>query len=360
MATCLFFAVFSKPLAAQEQSVSSDWRLGLGLFFPVPEQKLESLDADTFDLDNLATVAGEAGEGRFSATLPGLLAAHIEPLSPPVPEISGDLHNAALEAVFVVKNKDEHFFDPRSDREAIDGLRGFVAGLYVQKSSSLELLVLYYEKTSPLPRLFTRFSLSLGELDKFYEILLPRIFSWISGRDLSVYDVKSGVFGTLGIQRSAGTDAWHAHRDSRIFIEGSGSHVFSLSATGYEDRNVEIDNPGPFLFRVVEAPLAEVSGTSPAQAFVESRKALDWKEAEAFAKARGRFSASLGRFLASLPPSLVSVGNFLSFQEAYLRYAKPASAYYGSVAFAGISAALSLGFAVDTIIALVDLLRISR
>lgn len=336
------------------------WRLGLGLFFPLSNQAMESLKPEDLDLETLASVADEAGEGSYSATLPGLLAARLEPLPPLELNKSGKEESAELMTEFSVKNKDERFFDPRNDLEAIKGLEGFVTGFYAPKPEGLELLVLYYEKDRVLPRGSSRFALSISELEKFHETILPRLFSWITDKDLSVYDIHTGVFGTLGMERRSGTDSWYSLRASRIFLTGAGSHVFSLNATGYQDRDIEIDNLAPFLFKTIQAPLTRITGASPAQEFIESSKALEWKEEDSFGKARRRFSASLGRFLVSLPLSLLSAGNFLSVQEAYLRYAKPASAYYGGAAFAGISLALSLGFTVNTIVALVDLLRISR
>jgi len=375
LASISLFLCTSPHLAAQEQPApggATDSRddgivpaayrrtLGLGLFFPLPGQELEKLIPENTSLDTLAALALEAGEGSMSATLPGLLASRLEPLAPYPGENQGSGESFWKRAEVAAKNKDEGFFDPRSDREAILALGGFAAGLYAQTPKGLEILLLYYEKGSPLPKFFHRHALGIAELEKLHEFFLPRLLSWVFGRSLSVYDIQTGVSGTLGVERRAGGSSSFFHQGSRIFLTETGPQVFSLSADGYEGRDIEIDNPGPFAYRLIQAPLKRLVESNPALEFNESTKVLEWENEEAFRKARGRFGAALGRFLLSLPLSVVSVGTFISAQEAYLRYAKPASAYYGAGAFAGLSVGLSLGFTIDTIVALVDLLRLSR
>jgi hypothetical protein len=379
----LSFCVLSSPLIAQEQdAVKSDsqelsqdssqdssqenkagsdvWQLGIGLFFPLASEVLARLEPEELTIEALSALAGEAGEDKFSATLPGLLATIMEPLPQYNATMPGGGESTGIECEFRFKNQDERFFDPRDDRDAIIALDGFVTGFYSELAEGLDILLLYYELQKPLPLGYRIQALSIGDLDTFHEFILPRLFSWVSGRALSVYDIATGVFGRIAIKSKSGSDYWYSIKGSRIFVADATYQVFTLSAPGYQDMELEIDNPGPFLFRTIQAPLTRLPGPSPAQDFSQASDALEWKEEATFNKARARFSASLGRFLVSLPVSLLSVGNFLSIQEAYIRYAKPASAYYGSATFTGVSVAFSLGFTVDTIIALVDLLRISR
>jgi hypothetical protein len=371
----LFIYAFPCLLAAQEQSLSQaqdfpknnpalprpeTLKLGLGLFFPLSLPELENLVPGEISLDALGALALERGEGALSVTFPGILARRLEPLgfyhgqqrSP------GEDSEASLE--FAAKAKDDRFYDPRIDLDAIRGLGGYAAGLYSQTAKGLEILLLYYEKGSSEPAAYYRKDSSIGELERLNEFFLARIISWISGRNLSVFDLETKAFGKVSIEGPPGEDSSYFVQDSRVFLFTTGPHVFTIAAEGYEDNELEIENPAPFTYRLLKAPLRRLAGPVPAQDFRESSKVLEWKEEEAFKKAKTRFSAALGRFLISLPVSVLSVGNFASVQEAYLRYAKPESAYYGSGAFAGFSIALSLGFTVDTVVALVDLLRLSR
>jgi hypothetical protein len=351
-------------LNAEAGDKEGPWDLGLGIFFPLSGESLEGLEPEGLSLESLAAIAREAGEGSLSATIPGLLASHLEPLPPrfsAVPmKTPGTEESAETELKFLPKNQDERFFDPRSDRVSIDGLDGLVAGFYAESPQGLDLLLIYYEIGSSLPNRFIRQTLGIEKLERLQDIFLPKIFSWISGRALSVYDIQTGIFGTLRIEGRPGDDLTYSLQGSRIFLTEVGRRVFSLAAAGYQGRDIEIVNPAPYTYRRIQAPLKPLSDTNPAAAFSESSKTLAWEEEAAFNKARRRFSAALGRFLVSIPLTVLSAGNFISVQEAYTRHAKPASVYYGSAAFAGVSLALSLGFTVDTIVALVDLLRLSR
>ncbi len=335
-------------------------KLGLGLFFPLSLPELENLVPEGISIDALAALALERGETALSITLPEILASRLEPLGFYHGQQLSSGEDSEESVEFGAKAKDDRFYDPRIDVDAIRGLGGYVAGLYSQTPKGLEMLLLYYEKGSAEPAAYYRKDSAIDELERLNEIFLARIVSWISGRNLSVFDLETKVFGEVSIVGPPGEDASYFVQGSRIFLFTTGSHVFTITAEGYEDTELEVVNPAPFTYGQIQAPMRRLAGPVPAEDFRESSKVLEWKEEEAFKKAKTRFSAALGRFLVSLPVSALSVGNFASVQEAYLRYAKPESAYYGSGAFAGFSIALSLGFSVDTIIALVDLLRLSR
>jgi len=350
------FPVFAQDVATTPET----WTLGMGLFFPLAENERQGLEARLPSLEECSALALERGEGGLSSAIPLLLSRIVEPL--PSRDIQGDKEptSGIRQSVFKRKSKDEALFDIRSDKEAIQALDAYVLGFYANTSRGIDCILLYFEKDQPLAVNSAAASLENMELDQIPQLFVSRILSWVRGMPLSVYDVEASAPPTLLLTPADLASGLWDIEGSRIFALGTGVAALTLRVPGYETKRLEISNNESYIYKKIIPSLVKLSPSTDSLNPGHYAQTLEWREESAFIKADSRFRSALGRFILSLPISFLATGQFLSTQEAYSRSARPAWAFYASGGFAGVSLGLSLGLAVDSILALVDMMGLSR
>lgn len=359
-------------------------------FFTEAKDGTEATDgAGGLSLENFLKLSAEAEKNALDTSLPLLLAAELAPLPPRYDSPSGtegppaaetsietslwagykegrllELPRMAETAVEpapadpALAGADLSVSGPGSAVAGVDAADGFLTGLYSIEGERLEVQVYGYEGGKSFPSFSGHFVGDIAGLAGFPGSVLPGILSWTARRPLGIVDVVTKPADAAVAARDdfAGNVLV---RGKRIFIMGDGQPHLSVSREGYEQAVLSFDETYANSYKKMEITLAASGAlaptTNPAQSDI-----LKWNDKSAFKESTKKFQSSLGRFIVSVPFSVLSVGSFLLYNEAYSRSSSYATAMYASGAASAVCLAISAGFVIDLAVKLVQVLKFSR
>jgi hypothetical protein len=257
---------------------------------------------------------------------------------------------------------DSGFTDLRKGSDSFAGTNGILAGFYTLRGESIDCVILLFEKERLKPAGSIRYKGTVASLDELTGIALPAILSWIANGPIGIVDLKtkpaSGArFFLLGQPPMESIIL----SGSRLFIFEKGNYSVAITQEGFESGSFQTAGIEPGMYRSLKVELVPIQPAAfPGLSMVNSAAVLDWKEETNFHEAGKKFQSALGRFIISLPFSIISLGAYNSFWEAYTRSAIGEGALYAAGGATALSLSLSLGFIIDTAIKLVDVLHTSR
>lgn len=321
---------------------------------------LEGMEPGAFSMDEAARLAKESKEGVLSTTIPGLLAAALEPL----PERRGGEAGGTVSTIpvaFARKSDDDALFDLRAEMTMMDKLDGMVVGFYALEGENIGCRIFMYEKGKAKPTEAFRCDGAIATMANLVAAALPRIHAWTAKRALSVIDIEIKPAGGLSIRQGASARPSLTTAGSRVFAFETGEFSLIASKKGFEDMPLSVSCPEFYSYRSIPVEMKPLVAKSTAiEGIAGTDDILKWKNEAAFGLGEKKFRSALSRFIIGLPLSVIAAGTYFAVSEAYSRGGASDASLYVSGGAAIVSISLSAGFAVDTALRLVDVLRASR
>ena len=191
----------------------------------------------------------------------------------------------------------------------------------------------------------------LTSLERYPEMFLAEVLSWIAGEPLRVVDVVADSAAFVPELLLEPEDQAVAYaRQGRLFVKAGGTmlHPVKVSAKGYLpfdlDAREALKN-GTSYARVSPTLQKDPSFSNLADSFQPS--ALDWPDKKAYSSSLGKFRTYLGYTAIGVPISLLCTGWFVQQYEATSRRASNSAWLYVSGGLAAVSLSATVTFLVN-------------
>lgn len=343
----------------------SDADAGKDLALQIQDQGLVAL----VQAAQKAAASGLASN-KLDTSLPNILQSRLNPL----PYIrASEVGTAPIAPVLFEQGRDGSFYDP----SALAGVmkdRFLIAGFYSIAKEHINVWVLGFSATAGktgsgqedrqeahtgqaagiLPSFSFSGTFELTSLERYPEMFLAEILSWIAGEPLRVVDVVADsalVVPELLIEPEDQAVAYA--RQARLFIKTNATmlHPVKVSAKGYLPfyldalDALEALKNGPSYARISPTLQKDPTFSNLADSFQPS--ALDWPDKKAYSSSLGKFRTYLGYTAVGVPISLLCTGWFVQEYEAASRRGSNSVWLYVSGGLAALSLSTTVTFIVN-------------
>lgn len=314
--------------------------------------------------------ASGLSSNKLDTSLPNILQSELNPL----PYIRGaEVGKSPIAPMLFEQGRDGSFYDP-STLAGVMNDQFLIAGFYSIAKEHISVWVLGFSATAGktgkagsrqegqqenyaeqasgiLPSFSFSGTFELTSLERYPEMFLAEVLSWIAGEPLRVVDVvaESAAFVPELLLEPEDNAVAYARR-ARLFVKAGATmlHPVKVSAKGYLPFNLDAREAlknGASYARVSPTLQKDPSFSNLADSFQPS--ALDWPDKKAYSSSLGQFRTYLGYTAIGVPISLLCTGWFVQQYEATSRRASNSAWLYVSGGLAAVSLGATVTFLVN-------------